>query len=63
MFWPFLRSSTRAPTTKAIGETIAIKGVFENQKGRPFPLRERVPLTGPLATPDGGDAFLYGPLL
>ena len=30
IFWPFLRSSARAPTSKAVRGTVAIKGVFSN---------------------------------
>ena len=29
-FWPFLRSSARAPTIKVVRGTVAIKGVFDN---------------------------------
>ena len=34
VFWPFLRSSARAPTIKAVRGTVAMKGVLDNY---PFP--------------------------
>ena len=30
IFWPFLRSPTRAPTVKAVRGTVAVKGIFDN---------------------------------
>ena len=30
IFWPFLRRSVRAPTSKAVRGTVAIKGIFDN---------------------------------
>ena len=53
---PPLRSSARATAIKAMRGTVAIKDVFYNEKGRPFPLRGRgsVPLTGDMRFPYGG---------
>ena len=57
IFWPFLRSPAQAWTIKAVRGTVAIKGIFHNQKGPrsvsvtggggPCPLRAyRFPLQG-----------------
>ena len=56
IFWPFLRSSARDPTTKAARGTVAIRGTFGNSKGPwflsggrggPFSVRgHRFPLRG-----------------
>ena len=39
MVWPFLRSSARALTIKAVRGTVAIKDIFGNEKGSQFLLR------------------------
>ena len=58
IFWPFLRSSARDPTIEAARGTVAIKGVFDNQKGLGSCYRGggTVPLAGPLV-PLRGDPF------
>ena len=33
IFWPFLRSPAQAPTSQAVRGSVAIKDVFDNQKG------------------------------
>ena len=54
IFWPFLRSSGRAPTIKAVRGTVAGKGVFDDKKKGAVRSPYRggsVPLTVPLVPP------------
>ena len=54
VFLPSVRRSTQAPTIKAVKRTVAIKGMFDNYKGRLFPLRRvRFPY-GAVGSPCGG---------
>ena len=47
ILWPFLRSSARDPTIKAVRGTVAIKGAFSTIKRAPVPVtRGSVPLRG-----------------
>ena len=54
ILWPFRRSPARAPTIKALRETVAIYGIFDNKRtlgscygGGSVPLTgASVPLTG-----------------
>ena len=70
MFWPLLRSSTRAQTIiKAARGTVAAKGVFDNftggsrLRGHRFPLSgPSVPLSGPSVPLTGGIRSPHGPL-
>ena len=63
IFSPFLRRSARAPTIKTIRGTMAIKGIFDNSKGRPFPSRgPPFPSRGPLFPSRGHrSSSLLGP--
>ena len=52
IFWPFLKSSARALTIKAVRGTVAIKGICGNSLGSCH--GESVPLTGPSVPLTGG---------
>ena len=46
---------------KFVRRTVALEGVFDNSKGRPFPLRgAAVPLTKPLVPSTGASVPLTG---
>ena len=55
IFWPSLRRSAQAPTSKAVRGNVAINRILGNQKGRPFH-GGSAPLTRPLV-PLTGDSF------
>ena len=60
--WPCLGRSVRAPTIEAARAIVAIRCIFDNEEGRPFPLRRGG--SGPLAGPSvplslGNVKFIY----